>query len=131
MQKLPKPIEALRGVRVSSVAAGGRRSFAVADTGELWAWGSDGDDLPPIGHGERKPCPLPKPIESLRGIKLDAVATSTYHTLALADDGSVYAWGNKEAAGKGALGLGPAVREAGQAVLTPQRVPGLRVVCGL
>jgi hypothetical protein len=34
---LPKPVEALRGVRVSSVAAAEWRSYAAADTGELWA----------------------------------------------------------------------------------------------
>jgi alpha-tubulin suppressor-like RCC1 family protein len=38
----PKPVEALRGVRVGSIAASGHRSYAVADTGELWAWGCDG-----------------------------------------------------------------------------------------
>jgi hypothetical protein len=35
---LPKPVEALRGVRVGSIAQGGDRSYAVADTGELWTW---------------------------------------------------------------------------------------------
>jgi alpha-tubulin suppressor-like RCC1 family protein len=34
---LPKPVEALRGVRVGSVAAASNRSYAVADTGEVWA----------------------------------------------------------------------------------------------
>lgn len=34
---LPKPIEALRGVHVGCIAAGGARSCAVADTGEVWA----------------------------------------------------------------------------------------------
>jgi alpha-tubulin suppressor-like RCC1 family protein len=50
---LPKPVEALRNVRMSSIAAAGHRSYAVADTGEVWAWGVDGVGLPPLGHGER------------------------------------------------------------------------------
>jgi hypothetical protein len=33
----PKPIEALRRVRVSGIAAACYRSYAVADTGEVWA----------------------------------------------------------------------------------------------
>jgi alpha-tubulin suppressor-like RCC1 family protein len=90
-QPLPTPVEALRGVRVGSVAATGFRCYAVADTGELWAWGVEGV---PLGHGEDMHGPLPKPIESLRGIKVDAVAGSNQHTLAVADDGSVYAWGD-------------------------------------
>jgi alpha-tubulin suppressor-like RCC1 family protein len=128
---LPKPIEALRGVCVVSVVAGGNRSFAVADTGELWAWGLDGsgDYHSALGHGEEKNCPVPKPIESLRGIKVDAVAAGSGHALALTDNGSVYAWGMQHAAASGALGLGR--RMTDRKVSTPRRVPALRVLCGL
>jgi alpha-tubulin suppressor-like RCC1 family protein len=86
---LPKPIEALRGVRLASITNVETRTYAVADTGEVWAWGSSSDPFPPLSHGEGTSCPLPKPIESLRGIKVDAVAAGN-HTLALADDGGVY-----------------------------------------
>jgi alpha-tubulin suppressor-like RCC1 family protein len=131
-QLLPKPVEALRGVRVGSIAAAGLRCYAVADTGEVWAWGCEREDaLSPLGHGEQMLCPLPKLIESLRGVKVDAVAAGYCQTLAMADDGSVYAWGDKEAAARGALGLGPSVSDAGVFVPTPQRVPELRVRCGL
>jgi alpha-tubulin suppressor-like RCC1 family protein len=63
----------------------------------------------------------------LRGTKVDAVAAGERHTLALADDGSVYACGNRRAAELGALGLGPSVRDAGRDVPTPQRIPALRL----
>jgi alpha-tubulin suppressor-like RCC1 family protein len=114
-------------VRVSRIAAAPYRSYALTDTGELWAWGFDSKSVTPLGHGEEKRCRLPKPIESLRGVKVDAVAASDKHTLALADDGSVRAWGKYVAAARGALGLGPAVRDAGVHVSTPQRIFGLRV----
>jgi alpha-tubulin suppressor-like RCC1 family protein len=127
---LPKPIEALRGVRMGSVAACDQ-SYALADTGELWAWGVADHTLAPLGHGAQMDCPLPKPIASLRGIKVDAVMAYMDHTLALADDGSVYAWGGEWAAESGALGLGPSVSDARVRVPIPQRVPGLRVACGL
>jgi alpha-tubulin suppressor-like RCC1 family protein len=126
---LPKPVEALRGVRMGSVAAAGEHSYAVTDTGELWAWGAKSNGVCPLGHGENNTCPLPKPIESLRGIKVDAVAVGYFHTLALADDGGVYAWGDNDAAKSGALGRGPSVRAAGAAVPTPQRITALRVAC--
>jgi E3 ubiquitin-protein ligase HERC2 len=125
---LPKPVEALRGVRVGSIAAAFNRSYAVADTGEVWAWGIGREYRPPLGHGEEKDCPLPKPIASLRGVKVDAVAANTYHTLALADDGSVDVWGRGAAARAGALDLGPSVTDA---VPTPQHIPGLRAARGL
>jgi E3 ubiquitin-protein ligase HERC1 len=71
---LLKPVEALRSVRVSTVAAGGARSYAVADTGELWAWGCDGNGFAALGHGEQTRRPLLKPVQVLRGVKVDAVA---------------------------------------------------------
>jgi alpha-tubulin suppressor-like RCC1 family protein len=132
---LPKPFEALRGVRVGSVSAGECRSYAVADTGELWAWGVDSGqsiDSSPLGHGEQRDCPVPKPIESLRGIKVDALTTGYDYTLAVADDGGVYVWGRGNCAeSSGALGLGPSVGNARRAVPTPQRISALRVACGL
>jgi alpha-tubulin suppressor-like RCC1 family protein len=122
-EMLPKPVEALRHVRVGYIAAATGRSYAVADTGELWAWGRNRDIIPPLGHGEKMNCPLPKPVESLRGVKMLAVHAGAYCTLALAEDWRVYAWGNEGSAIRGALGRGPAVRDAGMPVLTPQRVP--------
>jgi alpha-tubulin suppressor-like RCC1 family protein len=133
-RQLPTPIEALRGVRVVSIAAIDFRSYAVADTGEVWAWGWGAPEATaPLGLGGATNCRLPKLIKSLRGIKVEAVATGTNYTLALADDGRVYAWGSKGAAASGALGLdSPWVQGASWwAVQTPQRVPEVRVACGL
>jgi alpha-tubulin suppressor-like RCC1 family protein len=127
---LPKPIEALRGVRVGIVAAGGFRSYAVTELSELLAWGINQEDAP-LGHGVQGDHSVPTPIALLQGVKVDAVAAAATHTLALANDGSVYAWGGEEPAQMGALGLGPAVSDAGQKVSTPRRVPGLRVACEL
>jgi hypothetical protein len=60
------------------------------------------------------------------------MAANYHHTLALADEGSVYSWaGWSYEPGHFALGLGPAVRDAGKAVLTPQRIPALRVACAV
>jgi alpha-tubulin suppressor-like RCC1 family protein len=74
-------------------------------------------------------CPLPKPIESLRGIKVDAVVAGNNHTLALAEDGSVYAWGDRSATRSGVLCLDSLVGDAGAS--TPVRIRELRVACGL
>jgi alpha-tubulin suppressor-like RCC1 family protein len=135
-ERLPKPIEALRRVRVRSIAAADNRCYAVAETGQLWVWGDDNEPPPyhnnpaPLGHGEPRRRPQPKPIESLHGVKVVEVAAGTDHTLATADDGSVYAWGNSLAVGSGAIGLARELYTAGAfipPVLTPQPVTMLRV----
>jgi alpha-tubulin suppressor-like RCC1 family protein len=131
VELLPKPVEALRGVHAGSVAAAGLRSYAVADTGEVWAWGVDGANNSPLGHDERMQCRLPKPIKALRGVKVDAVVAEPCNTLALADDRRVYAWGNADAVLSGALGLGRSVSQTRMPVHTPQCIPALRVACGL
>jgi alpha-tubulin suppressor-like RCC1 family protein len=132
VELLPKPVEALRGVRVGSIAAAAYCSYAVADTGEVWAWGCEGlltTLTTPLGHNSGKNCPIPKPIRSLQGTRVDAVAAASEHTLAWADDGSVCAWGSADAAWFGSLGLGA---EASYAyVRTPQRISALRVACGV
>jgi alpha-tubulin suppressor-like RCC1 family protein len=115
VQLLPKLVAALRGVRIGIIAAAHDRSYAVADTGELWAWGYEREDLTPLGHGEDITWVLPKVVASLQGVKMDAVTTATgHHILALAEDGCVYAWGAPWAADAGALGLGQ-LREEGAA----------------
>jgi alpha-tubulin suppressor-like RCC1 family protein len=91
--RLPEPLQALVGIRMGSVAAGGNRSYAVADTGEVWAWGVDYDGAPSLGHGEYVSCPVPKPIESLWDVKVDEVAASDRNTLVRSDNGRVYATG--------------------------------------
>jgi alpha-tubulin suppressor-like RCC1 family protein len=127
---LPKPVEALRGVRVTSFTIACLRNYAVADTGELWVSGQ-GLKQCPLGHGEQKDCLLPKPISSLRGVKVDVVATCDCQTVAVADDGSMYAWGNTDTSMLGALGLGSSGSVgAPRAGLTAQRIPALRVACG-
>jgi regulator of chromosome condensation len=79
---------------VGSIAAGAYRSYAVADTGEVWAWGMDSFAVPCLSDNGKRIDPLPKPVEPLRGIKVDAVAAASWHAQALADDGSVYVWGS-------------------------------------
>jgi alpha-tubulin suppressor-like RCC1 family protein len=129
---LPKPVETLRGVRIGSIVAAGVRTCTVSVTGEVWTWGCDRHGAAPLGHGERVNCPLPTPIESLRGVKVDAVAADDGHTLVQADDGSLYAWGGSRATKACALGLGGSCQTFRKKMdSTPTRLPSLRTACGL
>jgi alpha-tubulin suppressor-like RCC1 family protein len=106
-RELPKPVEALRGVRISSVVVGFHRSYALGETGKVWAL----EHVEPRRHGEQVDCAVPKPMEALRGIKVDAVVEGSEYTLALADDWKVYARGSLAAAMPGALSLDLSVGE--------------------
>jgi alpha-tubulin suppressor-like RCC1 family protein len=129
---LPQPVEALRGVRVVSSAAADRRSYALADTGELWAWGRTGEDHARLGHCELGSCALPKVIESLRAVKLDGVTAGDAHTLALADDRSAYAWGSRLGSTEGCARSGPCRERCGEGSGHAAAGPGAeRVGCGL
>jgi alpha-tubulin suppressor-like RCC1 family protein len=134
LQLLPEPVPALQGVRVGSISAASLSSYAVAETGELWAWGihSKGSYGTPLGHGKQAICRVPKPVELLRrrGVKVDAVVAGKTHVLVVADNGRVYAWGGFQAAQAGALGLGMPSQEH-VPMRTPQLVPVVQVALGL
>lgn len=121
---------------VVRASAGSDCSFAVLADGTLLAWGSRlngqlGVTKPEEVRGDVVPGPdrsSPTPLS----VKFDAVDVSASwdHVLALARDGSVYAWGTGE---YGRLGIGdlPVLRIATNAPRTlrdvpyPVRVPGL------
>ncbi|EOD08802.1 hypothetical protein EMIHUDRAFT_358730 [Emiliania huxleyi CCMP1516] len=100
-QLLPKKVEAFTGQRVITVSAGGRHSLALAADGSVCSWGLGGDGR--LGHGDEQRQLLPKKIEAFAGRRVVAVSAGSCHSLALAADGAVYAWGEGE---HGCLGHG-------------------------
>jgi alpha-tubulin suppressor-like RCC1 family protein len=126
----PTLVTALRQkqANIVSITAGEEHSCAVADTGMVYAWGkgrygklglakganeADADDshnLPRDVLCQRGT--VTQPLRLLRpgADETDIRCISTYsnHTLSLAQDGTVYAWGNK---GGGRLGLNPPMSE--------------------
>jgi alpha-tubulin suppressor-like RCC1 family protein len=84
---------------IVAVAAGGTHSLALDANGDVWAWGSntvrqlgDGTDTPK----RLTPVKLARPADLAAGANFIAIAAGNYHSLALASDGSVYAWGLNE-----------------------------------
>jgi alpha-tubulin suppressor-like RCC1 family protein len=59
---LPKRIEALRGVRVRSVAAGYEHSCAVTHAGVSYSWGGVIGQSACLGHGEFSNEPVPRRV---------------------------------------------------------------------
>jgi len=95
--------------------AGGQFSFAVKKDGSLWAWGRNSNKLGLGDNNYDKIYETPVKVNGISDVK--AVSTGTNHTLAVKNDGTVWAWGSNET---GALGLGPETRESN----VPKQVKG-------
>lgn len=88
----------------SAVSAGGRHSLALSSDGSLYAWGLNG--LGQLGDGSTTRREVPVEIV-VAGKTFSAIAAGRDHSLAIATDGSIYAWGNNS---NGQLGDGSTTR---------------------
>ncbi|KAJ6381368.1 hypothetical protein OIU77_030113 [Salix suchowensis] len=86
---------------VKEIACGGRHSAVVTDAGELltFGWGLYGQ----CGQGSTNDQLSPTSLPSLSGIKVERIAAGLWHTLCIAIDGRVYAFGGNQF---GQLGTG-------------------------
>eukprot|EP00947_MAST-08B_sp_MAST-8B-sp1_P001048 g1048.t1 len=90
-QHVPKLIEALSGVRVCAMSAGGSHSLFVTEDGKAYSCGSGGAGRP--GHGNSQDQDVPKLIEALSGVRVCAVSAGGSHSLFLTEDGNAYSCG--------------------------------------
>lgn len=119
---IPQEVDGLNDI--VAIAAGGTHSLALDSQGTVWAWGNNSSGQ--LGNGlvfdpalcdpgaGADPGPLTGPVvgqptPSRVQIPFEAtqVAAGVAHSLAVAEDGSVWAWGSNS---KGELGRPPAVR---------------------
>jgi alpha-tubulin suppressor-like RCC1 family protein len=83
------PVRILSGVK--AIAAGRDHSLALKEDGTVWAWGSN--SYGQIGEGSLNytGSTLPTRVNGLNGIL--AISSGGAHSLALQNDGTVWAWG--------------------------------------
>jgi hypothetical protein len=85
---------------VKAVASGGAHSLALKNDGTLWAWGYN--YFGQLGDNTNTNSNVPVQVSNLSGVQAIA-AGSLHHSLALKNDGTLWAWG---ANGTGQLGDG-------------------------
>ena len=95
----------MEGKQIVQIAAGRWSSFALASDGTVYSWGfNDGGQL---GNGTANHSNVPVAVKTtgtpMEGKTIVQVASSVFHSLALASDGTMYAWGDGS---KGQLGNG-------------------------
>ncbi len=84
----------LSGKTITAVGAGNSYSIALASDGTVYSWGANGQGQ--LGDNSTTSRIAPVAVYSdgvLSGKTITAIATGGSHTLALASDGTVYAWG--------------------------------------
>ncbi len=111
----PVQVTGLTGAPVSSAAAGSYHSIALRSDGTVLAWGENGDGQ--LGDGNPSWAHGLGPVQAKGLTGITALAAGYWHSLALKNDGSVWAWG---ANGKGQLGNGTYDEQS-----VPMQVSGL------
>jgi alpha-tubulin suppressor-like RCC1 family protein len=100
-------------MRWKDIAAGSVHSLALTSSGQLYAWGFN--DFGQLGIGTNSTVVGPVLVPFPAGVtNWTTIAAGVYHSLALGNDGNVYAWGSGEF---GTLGNGGATNSS-----RPQRV---------
>ncbi|KAA8594019.1 hypothetical protein FQN60_004853 [Etheostoma spectabile] len=101
-QPTPRRVSScLQNKVVVNVACGQLCSMAVLDNGEIYGWGYNCNGQLGLGNNGNQQTPCR--IAALQGVNIVQVACGYAHTLALTDEGMVYAWG---ANSYGQLGTG-------------------------
>lgn len=97
----PISVASMTDKRATAIAAGEFHSLALSMDGALRAWGGNG--FGQLGNGSTVSSSVPVAVSIPAGVRFAAIDAKGAHTLALAADGSLWAWGE---GGAGQLGTG-------------------------
>ena len=123
VERTPLPVAMPVGVTFASVSAGDYHSLALGSDGNVYAWGLDtfgrlGDDAAIADQA------APVRVAAPPGVSFVAISAGSAHSLALASDGTAYAWGRDDGGQ-----LGDDAVFAGQSMPRPVAMPsGVSVV---
>ena len=123
-----RPVAALSTLVIRSVAAGANFSFALSDSGRLFAWGANAHGQ--LGLGDALPRRRPRRVKfESSSVRVRAIAAGTRHALCLAASGAAYAWG---AASQGQIGHATCVSSSRPVLLEVLRSvsPAAIAACG-
>ncbi|PAV84457.1 hypothetical protein WR25_18282 isoform E [Diploscapter pachys] len=83
---------------VKSVACGHNNSMALTESGDVYVWGYNSNGELGLGHLTNQHCPIL--LDSLsKKAAIRKIACGYAHSLALSDDGILYAWGTNTSCG--------------------------------
>lgn len=109
------PIEVSGLSNIVAIAAGDGYCLALDGSGNVWSWGSN--TYGNLGNGNTSQETTPVEVTALWGYDIVAIAAGSGHSIALASNGTVWAWGYNA---YGQLGIGSTTNSS-----TPVQVSGL------
>lgn len=88
----PVEISALP-MEIKQISAGYSHSCAITVDGEMYMWGKNSSGQLGLGKTAQKVVSLPTKVEHLNGMRIDAVALGSEHSVAATDEGVALSWG--------------------------------------
>jgi len=80
-----------QGLKLKKVACGWLHSLAIAEDGQLFAWGMSHYNQ--LGHQNLSNCLLPKEVEVFKGMNVTHAAAGVYHSIVLTDSNELFGVG--------------------------------------
>src|ERR687890_1290947 len=109
---------------VKALTAGSSHSLALKDDGTIWAWGNN--ESGQLGGGANANSTQPVKVANLSGVEAISGGGAPSYSLALKDDGTVWAWGDNRASQETKIGgqLGDDEITSGNTPLQVSDLPG-------
>eukprot|EP00741_Cyanophora_paradoxa_P003473 tig00000711_g3373.t1 len=126
-KRTPQPIRLLRKKGVRDVACGADHTVVVTYQGEVYAWGRN--MYGQLGLGTLADHDTPTLVSALHGKQVRQMACGAMHTVAVMEDGEVYAWGRSEL-GQNGIGFGVSKQKEPRHVKALKGKKMRRVACG-
>src|SRR5215211_6648240 len=92
---MPLEVSNLDGAELKAIAGGANHSLALKNDGTVWAWGLNQDSE--LGDGTNTDSSTPIKVANLTGVEAISGGGAPSYSLALKDDGTVWAWGDNRA----------------------------------
>lgn len=89
----PTQEEGPQELKMVKTSKGDNHTIAIGNDGNLYTWGED-NSYGQLGTGDKVPKEEPTLIELANGVKPVDISTGRSHSMAVGDDGNVYAWGS-------------------------------------